>query len=57
MVDEIQTIAEWLRDWGSAGAVIIVVILFLRHLKDRDSEFNSVLRDLTRAIHEWRNMK
>lgn len=42
----------WLRDWGSAGAVILVVFLFLKHMKDRDESLNTVLRDLTKAIND-----
>jgi hypothetical protein len=51
-----EQVVPFMTEMGSAGAVILVVIFFLRHLKDRDAAMNAVLRDLTVALNDALSM-
>lgn len=49
---EFSEFLPWLRDMGSAGAVMVVVWFFLKHVRERDSEINAVLRELTSVLRD-----
>jgi F0F1-type ATP synthase membrane subunit b/b' len=58
-MDDPTVITEYIRDGGSVAAVVLVVLLFLKHLRNRETEANQVqkeyaaqLRSIATECHE-----
>jgi hypothetical protein len=50
--EQIQAFFAWLRDLGSAGAVIFVTLAFLRYVQKRDETMEVALDKMTEAFNK-----
>jgi hypothetical protein len=50
MGDDVKLLLDWLRDIGTAGVVIFVMMVFLKYIRQRDETMEKALNQMTEAF-------